>query len=236
MTRILLAVLATMLLSGCWDREKSIRYRVTYTFETPAGERSGSHVIESYYGPCGGAAMGPGCAQGVRGEAAVIDLGEGKIVFVILAMGPTGGNVDGPAWLPDVMYGDEIAARCKKPEGRNSCKIFDVATDGFPPHEVSLGLVFTMVTFKDIDEPASAIAIDTLGRGLMYPRDVPATFGDGFAFKNAVIEIANDSEITRGIEEKFPAVFVKLRPLDKEMQLIHFGDPIKIRTGHLSKN
>ena len=57
--------------------------------------------------------MGPGCAQGLRGEAAVIDLGEGKTVFAILANGQQGQNVDWPIWVADEAYRAQVIPLCK---------------------------------------------------------------------------------------------------------------------------
>lgn len=195
-------VLAMVLaLAGCGEREKSIRFRITYTFDTPSGERAGSHVLESYNGSCSGAAMGPGCAQGVRGEAAVIDLGDNKTVFAILAMGPTGQNVDWPIWIADEVYKPEISAKCK------GCTIFQVKSDDFPSRTLEASQLFTMVTFTDINDPASASVVHASGSNnpaIAAIDTVAQTFGAGFAFKGAVIEMASGAEVTRGIEGRLP--------------------------------
>jgi hypothetical protein len=210
-----LAILASMFvallaLTGCGDREKSVRFRITYTFDTPSGERSGAHVLEAYSGPCSGASMGPGCAQGLRGEAAVIDLGDGKTVFAILAMGPIGENVDGPIGVANAAYKGEIGALCKAGGGTVSgCTIFQVKTDTFPPRVLEPSQLFTMATFKDINDPKSAIVVHASGSknpAIAAMDRVEQTFGQGFAFKGAVIEMATDAEITQGIEKAIPGI------------------------------
>jgi hypothetical protein len=187
---------------GCGEREKSIRFRITYTFHTPSGERSGAHVLEDYSGPCSGASMGPGCVRGLRGEAAVIDLGDGKTVFAILAMGPTG-QVGGPIGAADAAYKSEIGALCKEDGGTvNGCTIFQVKTDTLPPRALDAAQVLTFMSFKDLSDPASAIVVHATGGGGVSIDRMEQTLGQGFAFRGAVIEMANDAEITKGIEEK----------------------------------
>lgn len=223
---ILISMLAVLhAIASCSGGEESIRFRITYTFDTPSGERSGSHVLESFHGPCTGAAMGPGCRQGVRGDAAVIKLGEGKTVFAILAMGAAGQNVDGPVWIADIIYKPEINSVCK------GCTIFRVKSDNFPPRNLLASQVFTLVTFKDLEDPASAAVVYSSHDGI---DTVAQTFGSGFAFKGAKIEMANDSEITRGIESKFPILFEKLIPLNSNMRIVRIGEPLVVRTGQLS--
>jgi hypothetical protein len=153
--------------------------------------------------------MGPGCAQGVRGEAAVIDLGDNKTVFAILAMGPTGQGPGGPTWIADEIYKSEINAKCKK------CTIFQVESDDFPSRTMDPSQLFTMVTFTDINDPASAIVVHAKGSNnpaIAAIDTVAQTFGAGFAFKGAVIEMASDAEVTRGVEGRLPWWLSKGRP------------------------
>jgi hypothetical protein len=53
MTRLVglvLVLFALLTLTACENRERSVRFRITYTFDTPSGERSGAHVLEAYNG------------------------------------------------------------------------------------------------------------------------------------------------------------------------------------------
>ena len=64
---------------------------------------------------------------------------------------------------------------------------------------------------------------------------ITETFGPGYAFKSASIEMMSASTpVTRGIEGRLPVVMGKLRELDKKLQVSRPNDPFKVGSGHLS--
>jgi hypothetical protein len=124
-------------------------------------------------------------------------------VFAILATGAQGQGVDTPNWIADVVYQPEVKHLCKDiREPIGGCHIFDVPSDSFAAQKLASSRVFTMVTFKDINDPATAIVVHASGNGPTYIDALAQTFGEGYAFKSAVIEIVSGVEVTKGVEQK----------------------------------
>jgi hypothetical protein len=120
------------------------RYRLTIEFDTPAGVRSGSSVIEVTRKDVRWILIAQGRYEfDVRGEAVFVDLGANKNVIGLLTHGPNGGSGDGMISLPIEAYGyyrwDEAAWAGKaKMEG---------------PVEIKPPLIPTLVTFTDLTDP-----------------------------------------------------------------------------------
>jgi hypothetical protein len=174
--------------------EDRLRYRVTYTYDTPSGPRSGSHVLETWRAFTGGGVVGGPYGYGLRGEAAVIELADDKpatseagdqTVFALLTMGDNGQGVDGPIWLADSVYKAEFTAICA-PRVRSHCSALDYASTSFPPRELEREFTPTLITFTDTNNPIMA-------RVVIGPRidRVAETFGPGFAYRGAIIEIVS---------------------------------------------
>jgi hypothetical protein len=210
--------------------EDRARYRITYTIETPSGDKSGSHVLETWRG-FGGGAVGR-YSYGARGEAAVIDLGDGKFLLALLAFGPKGEGVDGPIRLPSAVYAEELRRLCNHWSAGEACDVRDFAASNFPARELEAPFIPTIVNFTDFNNPASAQVIYATGRRFSecnpkpgescQPRDIgplvidnfASTYGPGYGFKRATLEMVpvgiwplnligiTGTPITRGLEEK----------------------------------
>jgi hypothetical protein len=143
MTRII-GYLLLLIPAGFWlmyaVNTEVIRYRMTVEVQTPGGMRSGSSVIEVRYV---NEAFVPGFPGGVqkayvRGEAVVIEIGEGKTLFALLTSGLRGEGVD---WVRYVRHNTQ-PKHAHPVAGQTG-----VLTAPNRP---------TMVTFSDLTNPASA--------------------------------------------------------------------------------
>jgi hypothetical protein len=200
-------VLAGM--TACSETRSS--HRITYVVETPEGERQGSHVIETWRAP-GGGTTGR-FSSGFRGQAAFIDLGQDKNLVALLTHGLTGQDVDRHRGLANEVYRDELARLCAGRDTSSGCEVLDFSRFRFPPRVLPLHLIPTLVTFRDLNNPASAQVMRPQGLG---------AFGPGFALKEVRLEMVSagiwpfnllpipfpqalfGTPITKGIEKRLP--------------------------------
>lgn len=193
------------------------RYRLTLEIQTPEGVRSASNVYEYRAAQM---TTGP-WANRVEGDAIFVDLGQGKHIIAIMAHGERAEYVDkfATAWF-----------QAYKPE--ENPKI------GSGPRDLRDFNIPTLVTFDDIRDPKTARIVYAWGRRIEMSNtgqqahdrgpelkidDIAKTFGDGYAFKRAWVEIVpagiwplsalglpfnflglTGTPITRGIEKRLP--------------------------------
>jgi hypothetical protein len=165
----------------------SHRYRLTIEVETPDGLKTGSAVIEPR-----ARTQSPGLSlrsvvTRVRGDAVFVDLGNGKNVVGLMAGGPEGRDVGVPVRLAMEAFG---VRNCRK----SMCDWRQMQSMS-GRRDLPLGLVPTLVTFGDVDDPKTARVIE--------PSEFEAIFGPGYRFKRAWIEITDDW-VTRGIKQRLP--------------------------------
>jgi hypothetical protein len=222
-----------------WRSEPSWhRYRLTLAVETPEGPQQASGVLQSTLSSVYTPLLRGKCE--LRGEALFLDLPGGRNLVMLLAHGITADNTDLMCSLPFAALLDNTD-RSKGPTPRA------VFHDSWPRRlegsvALPLELIPTLVTFRDLDNPASAQVIRAQGL---------SAFGPGFALKEVRLEMVDagfwlfnllsipapqalsGTPITTGIEGKLPVILSKTRELDKTLQLVHPNDPLKVRTGHL---
>jgi hypothetical protein len=222
------------------------RFRMTVEIETPEGLRSGSSVIritrrDYDWMPLSGLSR-TSQNHKVEGEAVFVALPGERHVIALLAHGLTGQDTDRIISLWTEAYLGW--------EGRWN----EAAWTGARPldgvAQLQTQMIPTLITFTDIADPASAKVIYAGGLRQLerFPGtekyrtepavlidEIAATFGPGFAFRRATIEmVPNGTPVTRGIEKRLPVIMGKLRELDKTMQLVHPKDPFRAHSGHLS--
>lgn len=157
--------------SGTW------RYKMTVTVETPEGIKTGSAVREVTYS--NGPKILPdvaGASWNVKGEAVVVDMGQGKYLFALL-------DVDGSYQIVyDVFpyYGQSARDHIQYYKSLTGQKKI-LEKSQYP----------TMVTFKDIKDPKSVIAVDRA--------NLAGTFGAGVKLKDVTIEMTDDN-VTWGVD------------------------------------
>lgn len=166
------------------------RYRLTIEVDTPAGARRGSVVREigwhTMWAPTPEAH-----AERVwqRGEAAVLDLPNGKTVFLLLDPDPKDTIRAGfyTAYGVERGYGTML----KEANASRSAFVFApshvLRTHRLPvPH---------LVTFDDPARPETVRAVD--------PDDLCASFGEGYAVRRLTIEVTDDP-VTESIGHRLP--------------------------------
>jgi hypothetical protein len=157
--------------------------KTTVTVMTPEGERSGSAVVQvSWKDNPDLFPDAPHLKYEVRGEATVVDLGNGRYLFALISgaerrgLATFGGKdklpMDTNALLPLVKA--TAASRGESSE--------------VPPIHRPL-----LVTFADINDPASVSRVD--------PNDLAASFGPGYALSSITLAIT-DETVTKGRVEE----------------------------------
>ena len=160
----------------------SWREKLTVTVETPDGEKSGSAVrrFSVTYRPAILPTIGSQYFT-LKGEAVVVDLGEGKYLFSLL------GDERGLGWsVYESIYPDDSL------RFREFYKIW-VYLVGRGPKPVPHENYPLLVTFDDINDPASVKKVD--------PNDLAASFGPDYRLKSITLEITNGF-VTNGEVEK----------------------------------
>jgi hypothetical protein len=175
------------------------KYRLIVDVDTPGGVKSASGILSvrpnrNY----GGSGSGSSVPQ-TKGDALLLELGEGKNLVVLLAYGDDGSNFDDPSFLPTRLYG----ARDRR-VGFRDVKTFA----GAPAVPVPEQLRPVFVSFADLNNPKTARRVDQTG--------IEATLGKGYRLRNFSLDvIANGfwpvdfggvlgEPVTRGLEAKLP--------------------------------
>ena len=156
--------------------------KMVLTIETPDGDISGHAVrhVEVVREPSPLPQMS-GADISFKGEAIVLSLSEDKYLFALL---------DAPVgWLRSV-YESKFPDRQK---GNQEIGKWESSLNGLGPVSVPRQAYPLLVTFDDINDPASVKKVD--------PNDFAATFGEGYSLKSITLEIT-DEPVTEGEVEK----------------------------------
>ncbi|WP_417411863.1 hypothetical protein [Hoeflea sp.] len=171
----LVLALAVAGLAGCGN-DVSWRQKVTITVATPNGEVSGASVMEISWS--GGIPFIVGDARGggfkLTGEAPVLQLGNGRYLFALIK------GMD-----------SKLLYQLRNKDGRGaSMNDNRRAILGLKePLVLPVEAYPLLVTFADIDDPASVARVD--------PDDLAAHFGPGYALSTITIAIT-DEPVTKG--------------------------------------
>ena len=173
---------AGTLLSGCEyviGRDWAFNEKLSLVVSTPTGDKTGVAVTHWQMSKSPGMFYSLGGLGGNQtGEAAVIDLGEGKLLFALLGK-------------PDPVLGlyqkNQVADGLEDAlDEMTSKKISSaVPADQYP----------LLVTFDNIADPKSVKQVK--------PSDLAATFGAGYSLKRVTLEIT-DEKVTEGVVESLP--------------------------------
>ena len=175
------------------------KYRLTMTVETPSGTKSVSGILSvrpnrSY----GGTGTGSSFPQ-TRGDALVLDLGEGRSLVALLAYGEDGANFDDPSFLPTRLLGAN-----DRRIGFRDVKKFA----GAPALPVPAPQRPALLSLTNLTDPKSARRVNA--------DNLEASFGKGFRFRDLTLDIvangfwpidfggALGEPVTRGIDAKLP--------------------------------
>lgn len=146
------------------------KYRLTVEVETPGGVRSASGVFSVHpnraYGGSGSGPAGPRA----KGDAVVVDLGNGRNLAMLLLHSINPAETDGMSYLPMRAF----AAAGRRIDFRDVKRQTDIVP-------VAGELIPTLVTFADAANPASARVVD--------PANLAAAFGQGFRLRGISLQI-----------------------------------------------
>ena len=153
--------------------------KTTVFVMTPEGLRSGSGVVQvSWKDSPDLLPDAPHLHYEVRGEATVVDLGDGKFLFALIngaerrGLATFGGQTELPRFTNSLL-----------PLVKTTAASRDESREVPPTHRPLL------VTFTDIDDPASVTRVD--------PDDLAASFGPGYALSWITLAIT-DEWVTKG--------------------------------------
>jgi hypothetical protein len=193
---VFLGCVALAVLGGCRAGESpSYRYKLAVEVETPVGARSSYSVIAvQFYGPMKGFEALSGGSVRVRGQAVVLDLPNGKTLFVLL------GSDASPDWagyahrrqFPKSTGDFATPVEYSKALVSNTA-VFPVRRWVEMPNGSKRDDYPLIVTFKDINDPTSVQRVD--------PDDFTASVGKGYWLKAITVQVA-DEPVTTGIETR----------------------------------
>ena len=182
---------------GDWDTYEW-NQKLTVTIETPEGERSGSavtHVTVRLLRPGSESISAASANEYWSGEAVVVPLPSGQILFALLGRSQSG------SWQSQ--SGIAQASFMKPVLGEDAKRIGGVASFypkmkqyAGPPAIVPPGAYPRFVTFDDLSDPTSVKLVD--------PDDLAATFGPGYALKTVSLEITKEPVAYGAVEAVLP--------------------------------
>jgi hypothetical protein len=177
----------TAWLTGCaMQAQARLRYRMTVEVETPEGMKSGSSVIESIItkGPRFGDSSG--ISYAVKGEAVIVDLGGGQMLFALLS-----GLDREPRFFQAHLFHNALERGAvatpplpRKYTAQEWREERAAAMSGKPLVVLQPEDYPKLVRFRDLADPRTIEAVD--------PLSLSTAFGQGVALKKVSIEVTDD--------------------------------------------
>jgi hypothetical protein len=185
----------SLCIAGCGGRSESYRYKLTVAVNTPDGIKRASSVVEVLFWDVSIPARGT--MHKLRGEALYLDLGFGaRPLIALLTSRHPSNNDKGIRWSPEAGPDTRLVLRLY---GEAPSENF---VDDLPriarmrgPHNITPADLPDLVTFANINDPATVIQVDR--------SDLQATFGRGISWNEITLE-STDEPITTGIVRKLP--------------------------------
>jgi hypothetical protein len=149
-----------------------VRYQITVEVDTPKGVRSGAGMVQVLYWEPKFIPVPSSSPMDVyiTGEAAFVDLGDGKHVIALLTSGPRGEGVDWPRYVWQASGSRRVEDVWEK---QSPARVSMVLPPASQP---------TLVTFTDIANPASARVVPATQQGF------EASFGAGYALRSITLQ------------------------------------------------
>ena len=202
MIRLVAVAAMGICLAGC-GRTETYRYKLTLAVDTPGGVKRGSSVVEVLFYDVSFPERGT--MHKLRGEALYLDLGPGaRPLIALLTSHRQPKNTKNYAdftkrirWSLDAGPGDNILAELYGP--RSADFMDNIARIGHTRgvHGITPGDLPDLVTFADINDPRSVIAVD--------PNNLQAVLGTGITWNEITLE-STDEQVTTDITTKLPWV------------------------------
>lgn len=176
--RVLLgAMLAGVVLAGCRAETWQWNQKLVVEVQTPDGIRSGSAVTNVRWQEANSVGNYPGS---YRGEATVVELGNGRYLFALIG--------EGTRYIALRTFEDDLGENYGITERGFAAMSSLRGTRDVPRKHHPL-----IVTFTDINDPTTVRKVD--------PDNLAATFGPGVSLKRITLEIT-DEAVTEGAVEK----------------------------------
>jgi hypothetical protein len=187
---------AAIALLGCKINSSPYHYELKVEVETPEGVRSGSSVIgvRIFSQVKGTEGLGGGGNLQAFGEAAAVDLPDGRTLFVLLRSKT---NED---WAASVhvrnsnLKRDQFASLDQYMEALRYDRIVHPLRRWIDlPNQPPIDDYPLLVTFKDANDPKSVERVD--------PDDLAATFGAGYRLRSLTVQ-GTDELVSKGLEKR----------------------------------
>ena len=210
--RIVLLVLAALTLAACdaWNSEVSLNRKMTVEVETPYGLKTGSSVVRIWAKKLSKSQSflsgGNAGAVSVRGEAVVVELGDGKYLFV------SNGRDAGAFYRLKRAWGIEKSSAGKFADYLRNIK----KTGGSVV--LDLNQYPTLFSFEHLNDSSSV--------KVLYHTTLADFFGSGYEIRSISYEITDESITNGTIENLLEWYFTAggLIPWEKKKKL-HVSDP-----------
>lgn len=196
---------------GAFHSQFEHRFRVRLAVATPEGLKEGSSVwsvtCREAPGPLGG------CKK-LNGQAVFVDMGQGKNLVALMALGPLGETLNND--LAYSVFGNEGV-----PQGSSW---YSYAPSWGGAHPLNSNKILTLVTIADANDPKSVRVLQPSSL------DFKTAFGDGYAFQGITLEMVpagkppfnslglSGTPITTGIEAQVPFLVTHRQELSNVTQ------------------
>lgn len=196
------ALLEVLGLAGC-IRGPLYRYRYKLTLNVLADGvvRTGVNVVQMAWQDVPRKYQWPTSliGGGAKGQANVVDLGGGQLMFALLSkLDPWADGVPAKHWSdvgPEPVLFRIYGLKSKGFDENAVDPALQALMACRGAHEIGPDDLPTLVTFRDPADPKTVERID--------PHDLGKTFGYGVTLQSATLEITTDA-LTGGIEERLP--------------------------------
>ena len=189
--------------SFSWTQKTAI------TVSTPSGEATGSGAVQVSWrdGPNLFKGSAPHFSYSYKGEASVVDLGNGKYLFALITDAELQAlQVFGERPLPQ--FTNALIASAKMTEDKMGAGAVSVPVEFMP----------LLVTFDDITKPETVKRVD--------PNNLAASFGAGYGLKSITLEITGEP-VTEGKVESLLGCLSSGKaciPLNRSLE---YGHPMR---------
>ncbi len=184
---------AALGLSGCWGSDTyTWNQKLTVMVQTPEGVKTGSAVTKVTISVGDGGLNGHVINQTFAGEATVVDLGGGRLLFALLSNTSTWQAMT--ANQAEFTFRDQLPKDdIKKSESDNLRAKYSFLQTLRGARTMPSGSVPLLVAFGDINDPKTVKEVK--------PGKLTDVFGAGYSLKSITLEITDESE-TEGEVEK----------------------------------
>ncbi|KPB01679.1 hypothetical protein [Ahrensia marina] len=188
---IVALALTTLLLAGCGNESATIRYRATAEVVIDGEVRSGSAVREATYSDTPNSLTGFGMSIADRGEAIIVDIGDGHGVYIL--RNDRSGSGSRLAGTMRLCFGVDIGD-AGWTDGFDALPVGQ--TCRIQPNEMS-GIMPLIVAFRSETVPKSIFEVT--------PKTLKSVFGVEGRFQGMTFEkVSRKTPLTKAVDARLP--------------------------------